>query len=271
MLKDNLQRLVPAVERALAEAKWRRELQRTENALRQSENKYRSLFEGMNDAALLVAADSGRIIDANHQAEQLLGWNRGELIGMNHSRLHVAETAVDNCRKFIEPAQTESPDYEAEVLHRSGQRIPVVVSVSPLELQGRDLRLGIFRDITERKRAAQRLGLDEVTRVLAESSFGREAFEKLLAMICETLGWAVAEIWTLEPTNNVAGLRRPLAQTRPGVRRVQGRDRADDVARGADLPGRAWKPASRNGWPISNWSRDSRVVRRPNAPVCTAR
>jgi DNA-binding NtrC family response regulator len=81
VLKDNLQRLVPAVERALAEAKRRRELQRTENALRQSENKYRSLFEGMNDAALLVAADSGRIIDANHQAEQLLGWSRGELIG----------------------------------------------------------------------------------------------------------------------------------------------------------------------------------------------
>ncbi len=126
VLKNNLQRLAPAVERALAEAKRRRELQRTENALRQSEYKYRSLFEGMNDAALLVAADSGRIIDANHQAELLLGWSRGELIGMNHSRVHVAETAADDCRKFIEPAQSGLPDYEAEVFAglRSGSAPP---------------------------------------------------------------------------------------------------------------------------------------------------
>ena len=242
VLKNNLQRLAPAVERALAEAKRRRELQRTENALRQSEYKYRSLFEGMNDAALLVAADSGRIIDANHQAELLVGWSRGELIGMNHSRLYVAETAADNCRRFIEPAQSGLPDYEADVLHRNGQRIPVVVSVSLLELQGRDLRLGIFRDITERKRAQERLAIQhEVTRVLAESAFGREAFEKLLAVICERLGWAAAEIWTLDPTNNVlccGGLGH-----KPGPELAGFKEAIQQMtfARGADLPGRAWE------------------------------
>jgi signal transduction histidine kinase len=140
------------------------------------------------------------------------------------------------------PAQAGSPDYEAEMLHRSGQRIPVVVSVSPLELQGRDLRLGIFRDITERKRAGQRLAIQhEVTRMLAESAFGREAFEKLLAMICEKLGWAVAEIWTLDPTNNV--LRCGGLWHKPGPELAGFKDSIGPMtfARGADLPGRVWE------------------------------
>jgi PAS domain S-box-containing protein len=148
VLKNNIQRLVPAVERAITEAKRRRELQRTEIALRQSEYKYRKLFEALRDAAVLVAAETGRILDANPQAERLLGWERGKLIGMGHGQLYPRDTAPDASKRFLQSLPTADADYETEVAHRDGRRIRVRVSVTSLDLQGRDLRFGLFHDVS---------------------------------------------------------------------------------------------------------------------------
>src|SRR3954464_11279280 len=80
VMKDRLARLVPAIQRELRDATERRQHREAEKQMRMSEHKYRHLFRSMSDAALLVAEETDRIIDANEQAELLLGRPRDEIL-----------------------------------------------------------------------------------------------------------------------------------------------------------------------------------------------
>jgi DNA-binding NtrC family response regulator len=68
VLKHRLMRLIPAIDRALREVEEHAERERAEEAMRQSEHKYRELFECLSDAAFLADAQTGKIIDTNHSA-----------------------------------------------------------------------------------------------------------------------------------------------------------------------------------------------------------
>ena len=85
VLKHRLIRLIPAVDRALREVEERAECARAEEAMRQSEYKYRELFESLSDAAFLTDEKTGKIIDTNRAAEQLLKQTRDEIFGHNHT------------------------------------------------------------------------------------------------------------------------------------------------------------------------------------------
>ncbi|MGB7188765.1 MAG: response regulator [Acidobacteriaceae bacterium] len=76
--KQNLIRLVPAIERELKEALGRRLKRAAEAALRTSEERFHRLVEAM-PLALLISDASGRVIYANQGAERLLGYTRAEL------------------------------------------------------------------------------------------------------------------------------------------------------------------------------------------------
>jgi PAS domain-containing protein len=91
VMKTNLARLAPAVERELHEAQTRRESRLAETAMRESEHKYRHLFEALSDAVFVIVEESGRIIDTNVRAEILLGRTRTEILGSNQSRLCAAK------------------------------------------------------------------------------------------------------------------------------------------------------------------------------------
>jgi two-component system, NarL family, sensor histidine kinase UhpB len=154
VMKDNLARLAAAVERELGEAQVRRESRRAEEMMRASEHKYRHLFESMHDAALLVAEDSGKIVDANPQAETLLGRTRGEIIGMNQRELYPRQNEWSG---FPMPREESAGVYETEVLCKNGTTIPTDVSISRMQLQGRSLLLLLLRDITRRKQTESEL------------------------------------------------------------------------------------------------------------------
>ena len=81
LLKDRLGRLGPAVERALEQKKLRAEARRAEEELRESEFKYRCLFDHLFDAAYLCNATTLRIIDTNLQGERLLARDRAAIMG----------------------------------------------------------------------------------------------------------------------------------------------------------------------------------------------
>jgi PAS domain S-box-containing protein len=198
---NNLHRLGSVVERALAENQRLRELTTAEEALRLSERKYRKLFESLLDAAVLVAVETGRIIDANPAAEVLLGWGRAELMGMNHQRLYPADSAAADGRRFMEAvAPGGVPEYETLIVDRRGRGIPVAVIVAALELQGHELRYGLLHDIRERKRAEERQALQyTVTRILAEAGLRAEVLGKLARAIGESAGWDLVELCGIEP------------------------------------------------------------------------
>jgi PAS domain S-box-containing protein len=123
-----------------------------EEKLKESEEKYRGLFENSKDAIFLVDIKTGVILDANRQAERLTGRPRQEIIGMHQSRLHSAQDAEHYKGKFQEHIKNELVfDLEAEVVNKDGTVVPVFISSSLIDLQGKKVIQGIFRDISKEK------------------------------------------------------------------------------------------------------------------------
>ena len=148
------------------------ERKRAEEALRQSESKYRLLFENMRDA--FAAMDlKGRLIDCNPAFEKLVGYSRDEV-----RRLHLADITPQEWMAVEKKALAQmrrrgySKPFEKEYVRKDGTRVPV-------ELQGsliRDARgraagaWAIIRDVSERKLAENELrqAHDELERRVQE-------------------------------------------------------------------------------------------------------
>ena len=80
-----------------------------EKQLKESEEKYRGLFENSGDAVIIVDIETGKILDANRQAERLTGRTRQEIIGMHQSRLHSSQDFEYYTREFQKPAGDAEP------------------------------------------------------------------------------------------------------------------------------------------------------------------
>ncbi len=126
---------------------------RTEAALRESRNKYQTLFEDANDAIFVASADTGIILDANQKAEQLTGRSRGELIGMHQTALHPkAQEAYAKTAFQRDAKQQRTVLYDDFIIqHKDGRNIPVEISPSFIEVRGSPCVLGIFRDVSEKR------------------------------------------------------------------------------------------------------------------------
>lgn len=130
------------------------ELKRAKESLQENELKFRLLFEGAADAIFWADAETGLLTHCNRAAETLLGRDRTEMIGQSQSFLHPPEE-IDRYRQlFGEHARSQSSTpVEVQVVHKDGHRIDVAISPSVTQFDGQRVIQGIFRDITERKRA----------------------------------------------------------------------------------------------------------------------
>ena len=134
------------------------ERKRAEEALRESEAKFRALFEGAGVAILVADVATGRIIDCNGKAEELIGRPRDEIIGLHQTQVHPEDRAEVQREQFARHARgIVINNDEALVQHRDGRLIPVMINAAPLEVNGREILIGFFLDITERKLAEEAL------------------------------------------------------------------------------------------------------------------
>ena len=153
---DQLEALVDArtAELSLANKLLREDIekrQQAENALKESEQKYRGLIESASDAIFVIDAETGTILDVNKKGVELMGRNAAELIGIHHSQLHPSDETEKYISLFKTFASQLTPaDIEYHVLHKDGYRIPVEISTSVMELEGNKIIQWIFRDIRER-------------------------------------------------------------------------------------------------------------------------
>lgn len=129
-----------------------------EDALKESEGKYRKLVESANDAIIIADIDSGKIIDVNKRAEELLDRPADELIGQKQTILHPTgedQRYHDFFERAVKSGQMIAKDLY--VRRKDGSRVPVEISSSVTDLKGRKIVQGIFRDITERKQSEEAL------------------------------------------------------------------------------------------------------------------
>jgi PAS domain S-box-containing protein len=152
------------------------DLKFAQKALEESEEQYRKLVETANDAIFVADTATGIILDANKKAEELMGIPIKDIIGMHQTHLHPPEEEKRYSKMFQDAVEIGNGiTGELLVCHKDGYRVPVEISTSITELGGKRVIQGIFRDLTERKRAEEALELAHASAAAAEklASLGR--------------------------------------------------------------------------------------------------
>jgi PAS domain S-box-containing protein len=160
VLKDRLARLPSAVQRALAEAEERRARRRAEEALRQSEEAYRGLFE-LSPDAIVVWDMNGVVETANQAAATLIGFDQAsDLVGRRWLNFVVMEDRpprVETVRNFEQSAGANETEFSMR--RRDGRRLFVQCRLrAVLDSAGRHVQtIAMVRDVTERKAAEHKI------------------------------------------------------------------------------------------------------------------
>jgi PAS domain S-box-containing protein len=157
----------------------------TEETLRDSEARYRTLFEQANDA-IFVETTEDQILDVNHRACELLGYTREQLLAMHVPDLQAPEVrGVEGEAITTELTRYGPRPFESVDLHASGRRIEVEVTNTRLVFMGREVITSIVRDIGERKRmeAAQQKARDELERRVEERTTELRAVNRQLRQL----------------------------------------------------------------------------------------
>lgn len=159
--KQNLARLVPAIEREVGDAQARRQKAETEIALRSSERR----FQHLADAAplgLLIGDRTGRLLYANRAVERLLNCPQGELLSGSSALkdiLHEAAQSLSHARD----AQPQMPEamampFESHCARHDGAFIPLLVAATILnpEAPVSEQQMAAFLvDLTEQRRSQE--------------------------------------------------------------------------------------------------------------------
>jgi PAS domain S-box-containing protein len=159
VLKSNLPKLGHAVQRALQEFNEKVELHKAEEALLESENKYRTLFE-KNKNPIIVFDENGNFQDSNEAALQFIEITREKLLTKNLSDFIL----YDNDIETIENKDFWLKGDILEVKFNINRKCKILeLTITPVYLKDKTVVFGVGNDITERKKAE-----NEILRSLKE-------------------------------------------------------------------------------------------------------
>ena len=198
-LFEQSQHYVAELEERIAERK------RVEAALRESEERYRELFENARDA-MYVHDLQGTYISINHAAEKLSGYSREEIVGHNFAEF-VAVEHINNVRNRFcgKLAQRGETTYEVEVIAKDGHRVPVEVSSRAIYENGVMVGVqGTARDITERKLAQDALQMFSRQLIEAQEEERRRIARELHDQIGQVLTAVKMNLHTVQRVCNGA-------------------------------------------------------------------
>ena len=136
----------------------------SEQALRDSEEKYRRIVELANEGVWVMDGRS-RITFANRKMAEILGYRPQEMIGRRLDSFMFPEDLEDHAAKMAQRAQGQSERYERRFRGKDGREVWTIVSATALREPDGTFAgsFGMFADITERKRAEQELAQSEET------------------------------------------------------------------------------------------------------------
>jgi PAS domain S-box-containing protein len=171
VMKNNLARLVPVVERELRETEARRDHERMQQALKDSEELYSALIGNLTDAVFLIRG--GEIAWCNDRAEEIYGYPMTELLGKEISFFYPSETQVSKHRNEVSSSIQKDGLYRgtSEFQKKDGDIIYLEYSLSQIPGKKPVELIAVARDITERKQAEDTLRhSEEYYRALIENA-----------------------------------------------------------------------------------------------------
>lgn len=202
------------------------ERREAEEALRESEERFRTMVEGVKDYAIFLLDPTGRVTTWNEGAERINGYRAKEIIGQHFSKFYPPEdVAAHKTERELEIAsRTGKYEEEGWRVRKDGSRFWSSVLITAIRNRAGEL-IGfakVTRDLTERRAAEQR-AIDDARRV-AEETGARRAAEAREAELREL-------------TNRLKNQTRELeSRTREAE---EARARADDARKRADEANRA--------------------------------
>jgi diguanylate cyclase (GGDEF)-like protein/PAS domain S-box-containing protein len=131
-------------------------ISQSEEALKESEEKFGSLFKHSNDAILLYDM-SGNIIDFNQKVADQFRYDQPEIPLLKITDLYVTEDIEMYKRAYEKLLKDEFINFEADFRCKDGDVFPAEVSSSLFEIRGKKVIQSIVRDITHRKRAVEQI------------------------------------------------------------------------------------------------------------------
>ncbi len=193
--KGDTGRLIPAVQRELRDAAVRRARRDAEETLRDSELRYRSVWENSTDAVLLLDL-AGIIRFANPAVQTVFGWAPGELVGHPLDALQPAEFGPGHWWANLRAAGATKSDATVG-RRRDGSAVEIDVAGTELRM-GDQLWVVFFcRDVTERRRVER-----ELQHTREEFAAAREIQQRLFPKSAPEL-----------PGYEIAGISQPAVAT----------------------------------------------------------
>ena len=136
---------------------WKKEWERTAEALYKSEERLRKIFDHSNDAIFVVNPDHDKIVQVNSKASDMLGYGREELLSLPMSAIHPDE--MPKFKAFASRVSENGSGWTNELtcLTKSGNKLASEISASLIDVHGKPCMIALVRDISERKRAEEEL------------------------------------------------------------------------------------------------------------------
>jgi diguanylate cyclase (GGDEF)-like protein/PAS domain S-box-containing protein len=207
---------------------------RAEEVLRQSEQRYRYMFEANPQPMWIRDERTMEILAVNEAALRSYGYTRDEFLQLKSTDM----IAPEDSDRFLQALRTRDPkgDFTNYWRHRrkDGSVMDVETVSHPFDLDARPARLTLVTDITERIRAERRMRMGHsVTRVLADSRTVEEALPQVLRAIAEAGGWVYGARWELDKAANQLHCAEIWCESDPKLKEFEDFNRSRTQAPGA--------------------------------------
>lgn len=149
-----MENLIYAVARDITNRK------QTEDTLRKSEERFRTIFDAVNDALVVYEPSVDTVLDANREALEMFGYSREELFQASIRALISSESPCGNAEalKWVKKATEGEPQiFEWKARHKDGHRFWLEVNMRQTVIGGEERILLAMRDVTERKKAEEEI------------------------------------------------------------------------------------------------------------------
>ena len=182
---------------------WNRAAERAAEALVRSEDALRKIFDHSNDGILVVDPSSDRIVDVNHRACEMLGYEHAELLSMPLMGLYPDDPHELKAfaRQVLERGMGST--IEVECRTRAGERRATEISASVVGLSTGSYLIALLRDVTDRRAAEEHLRRANA-RMRADLEAAADMQRSLLPAAPPAIE-GVRVAWSVEPCERLGG------------------------------------------------------------------